>query len=634
MKHTDNQRNMLNLRKIKSLVTGERGGTTIFSVFNTTVSMTFLPADGKAKLSTACRVELHQWHKILKPVRFETVNACPEVGETTKFRLCSHNLHRPFGEIFGAFFIRLFTLLLFTFLLCPSFLHANTPVQILEAENAELTLPSKVKYVAGYSGDAYVGDNDDGSSIVFKDVYIEKAGTYEFRTFYTSMQLRSIAIRSGYYPEVISTCPRETEDWNAPPVDEMINYIYLDEGYNTNRITPHNGGGPNIDKFEIWETTVSMPRPEIQKNAFFYDLTDDAIISENGINKTTSAVNDNNEYSVYQYNEASTEIYIECDMPYLLTGYLLSAGTENNLDVEDWKLEYSADGINYYTVTPSGHNDLYPATLYHIDRNPGAEQNEAARFYRLTAQGGAIGEVQLLGIPFLSNNNGKNFPPDITEGVDLLSNVIGNPLGTLNSFADERCFNLFDRNMSNKYYAENEKTPEVEIELNELHKLRYYTLTSCQDYPERDPKSWVVEGFDTDWEMISEVNDFYFPCRYSTMKFEIENDKKYKGFRLRVIENNGSDSSQFLKWQLVGEDEVVSSPKIIKQNQIEVYSQWGKAIIHTNEKALCRITDLSGRLIKQLKLNSEKHQVSLATGIYIITVISDTHSKSSKVMIR
>lgn len=42
---------------------------------------------------------------------------------------------------------------------------AQNPLLVLEAEDAVLTPPVKVKYVNGYSGDAYVGDNDNGSEI-------------------------------------------------------------------------------------------------------------------------------------------------------------------------------------------------------------------------------------------------------------------------------------------------------------------------------------------------------------------------------------------------------------------------------------------------------------------------------------
>lgn len=513
-------------------------------------------------------------------------------------------------------------------------LNAQNPLLVLEAENAELTLPSKVKYVSGYSGDAYVGDNDPGSSMLFKDVYVENEGTYEFRTFYTSMNLRSVAVQSGYFPEVISNCPKETEDWNKPPVEEMITYIYLDEGSNAIRIFPYNDGGPNIDKFEIWETSVAMPRPVIRKRSFSYDLTDDAIISINGIDQTSSVINDNDEFSVYEFNEASVEIDIECDMPYLLTGYLLSAGPDKDIDVENWELEYSPDGDNYFSVTPSQHKDLSTASKFLIDRSSNENPDKASKFYRLTAQGGAVGEIQLFGIPFLSNNDGKSFPIDIAEGVSFTSKVFGNPLGTYSSFADERYFNLFDRDMATKFYWGNGTVFEVEIELESNYNLSYYTITSCQDFPERDPKAWIVEGFDKDWEVVSEVNDFYFPCRYATMKFSTNSNKSYKGFRLRSAENNGAEGFQLLKWQLFGVSEVANSLQLNQQNEVKIFSDWGNLIIDSQKTAYCRIVDISGRLIKEMELNAERHQIPLSAGVYVIKVFFGQQSVTNKVIIK
>jgi hypothetical protein len=105
--------------------------------------------------------------------------------------------------------------------------NAQDIIKTLEAEAGRLVLPAKVKSVNGYSGDAYVGDNDSGSSITFDNVEIAQEGTYEIKTYYTSMQLRSIAVKSNDYTEAISTLVTPTQDWNAPPTGTMSTYIYL-----------------------------------------------------------------------------------------------------------------------------------------------------------------------------------------------------------------------------------------------------------------------------------------------------------------------------------------------------------------------------------------------------------------------
>ena len=85
-------------------------------------------------------------------------------------------------------------------------LQAQDVLVTLEAEKGIITLPAKVKpvdgsTVEGISGGKYVGDNDPGSSIVFNDVEVPEAGTYEFKTYYMSiglLPLKSITIPNTY----------------------------------------------------------------------------------------------------------------------------------------------------------------------------------------------------------------------------------------------------------------------------------------------------------------------------------------------------------------------------------------------------------------------------------------------------
>ena len=532
----------------------------------------------------------------------------------------------------NAFSIKTIICLLF-FILTLSNSFSQEIIHTLEAENAVLTLPSKIKRVNGYSNNAYVGDNDAGSAIVFNNVHMEREGTYEFRTYYTSMHIRSIAIYSGYYPAIISTCPIETEDWNRPPVGVMVTYIYLNAGNNTLKITPHNGGGPNVDKFEIIETSVSMTRPEPLKLAYAYDLTDDAVITTNATTDNLDYLTDNDESTVYSFNTSSAEITINCDMPYLLTGYFLSAGLESSQNVKNWKLEYSTDGNTYSTVYPTQIDELENGALFHISRNSHSDKHASAQHYRLTAYGGKIGEIQLFGIPYLSNADNKNFPLDLTQGLSVQSNTLGDPLGVYQygSF-DERYYNLFDRDMSQKYYWGNASSFWVDVELEQANVLNYYTLTSCQDYPERDPKSWVVEGFDGDWEIVSEVSNFEFPTRYACMKFYVESNKAYKGYRLRVTQNNGSEAFQLLKWQLFGGG--ASSVTTTEEDKSFVYSLKNEIRIKPEGKGEFQIFNLSGRLVVSGKTDTQELRLPLEQGLYIVKLIAAGKNKVEKVIVR
>lgn len=509
----------------------------------------------------------------------------------------------------------------------------ETPISVIEAESASLTPPVKVKRVNGYSGNAYVGDFDKGSVIRLNHVTAEKEGTYEFRVYYTSMFMRSVNVSVNNYPAVNLPMTRTTEDWNRPPVAMMLTYIWLDEGDNTILVTPPDGGGPNIDKFEIWATDVEMPRPEITDHAFGYDLTDEAVaITVDGTDAKGSALTDNTVSTIYPKGGQTGFVTYQLDHTYLITGYMFSEGNGADKQGTDWTLEYSADGRTFTAVRPSETEKLSNATLYRVTRQPHADKNQAARYFRVNTRGRDIAEIQLFGIPYTESADNRNFPADITEGLDIEQMVNGSPLGAT-EWADERCYNLFDRNMQTKYYTDRSLTGTVEIELARPMTLESYTLTSCQDYPDRDPRSWVVEGFDRSWETVSEVSDFEFPCRYATMRFAGNDRKLYRGFRLRVLENNGADRFQLLKWQLFG-SETAGTERIAADNAAATIAAGrGEITVATTQRADYAVSRADGAVMAQGTVDATV-TVQLPAGIYIVTCVSPAGKTTRKVTVK
>ena len=596
--------------------------------------------------------------------------------------------------------------IIFLLLFLQQTLNAQQVVLTLEAENGELTLPAKVKYVNGYSGNAYVGDNDSGSAIAFNNVQITEAGTYEFKTYYTSMQLRSIAIKINNNSETISSIVNTTADWNTPPTATMSAYIYLNQGANSIKITPypqgeggpnmdkfeilttnvelpkpgefpiileaeharlfgdlkvkptdgstiaglsggkyigdfnlssnpylqftdveipqegtyelkvfsmgsdralsikvnqyeksvittasspywdnaptatvstliymdkgknkltfspHNDNGPNLDKFEIHKTSQTIPKPNIIKLSFISDHTDEAEITAQHPNETLPFLTDNNEFTLYKVTGVtSTQITAKCKYPILLTAYLFYAGMGSSVDLTQWVLESSKDGNLWTVVTPNKSTDLSGAHLFEINRSYGTASTNRAQYYRLTAKGTPnveVAEWQLFGVPYIDNTDGKSFPQDITEGIDIQSKASGYPEGASGSGWSEKFHNLFNRELNKKYYMSGSKQYYVEIELDKTYQIHSYTLTSADAYPDRDPKQWTFNGYNDElgWVELDRQTDFIFPSRYATMKFNINNSSGFTKFMLDVENNNGSPDSQLLKWQLFGEEQI------------------------------------------------------------------------------
>lgn len=151
------------------------------------------------------------------------------------------------------------------FLLSVFGLCAQSPILVLEAENADsIHSPARVKSGDGFSNGKYVGGNDRGSYLFFHNVKMEKAGTYEFKTYFNCNGVRRFTVKVNNYPEVECTV-NGTAKWDTPPAETAKVLIYLAAGTNTIKITPYptTSGGPNLDKFEILETSESpLPVPQ------------------------------------------------------------------------------------------------------------------------------------------------------------------------------------------------------------------------------------------------------------------------------------------------------------------------------------------------------------------------------------
>lgn len=141
---------------------------------------------------------------------------------------------------------------------------AQNPIVVLEAENADsVHAPAKVKSVDGFSGGKYVGGNDPGSYLFFHDVEMDEAGTYEFKTYFNCNGTRRFTVKVNNYPEVECSV-KGTAKWDTPPAETTSVLVYMAAGKNNIKITPYptTSGGPNLDKFEILETTEApLPVP-------------------------------------------------------------------------------------------------------------------------------------------------------------------------------------------------------------------------------------------------------------------------------------------------------------------------------------------------------------------------------------
>ncbi|MFI9720002.1 GH92 family glycosyl hydrolase [Streptomyces sp. NPDC052396] len=115
--------------------------------------------------------------------------------------------------------------------------------------------------------------------------------------------------------------------------------------------------------------------------------------------------------------------------------------------------------------------------------------------------------------------------------------------------------NLIDGEISTKWLTF-QKTAWLEFELSEPVKAVRYALTSANDAPGRDPRTWTLKGSDDGhtWTVLDTRTDESFEKRLQTREFTFPNTTPYRQFRLDITHNNGDELTQLAEVQFATAD--------------------------------------------------------------------------------
>ncbi len=510
--------------------------------------------------------------------------------------------------------------------------------KVYEAEDAQLFGDLKVKptdgsKISGMSGGRYVGDFNQRSNsyLVLPNVEVPEAGTYRLEV-HSMGSSRALSIKVNQYERsIIRTV--DSPSWDNAPVSVVSTLVYLDKGSNKIVFNSYNDDGPNIDCFKFYQSDEQIEQPQVKLMSYETDFTDGATLTAQFDSETLANVTDNDEYTIYRVEgENSAYVTVECEYPVLMTGYLLSAGISSTADVTAWTVEASMNGTDWVVVTPSKSTDLSGAYLFEVARGADSALADRARFYRLTAKGdGAveIAEWQIFGSPCLDNTDGLCFPADITEGLDIATAATAWPEGNSGDWWSETYVNLFDRKLTTKYCMSDTRNYAVEITLDKPYTLDFYTLTTVDVDPDRNPKKWNLNGYNEQlgWVELDYRTEYSFPCGYATMRFNTDSDLAFTRFLLDVVENNGSSYSQLLKWQLFGEEATDSGVESVADSKCRIWASEGRVCIsHDGAPVGYQITGMAGNVVRQGIAGSGNLEIPLPQGIYIVKA-DDTCAK-------
>ncbi|MFI2762707.1 GH92 family glycosyl hydrolase [Streptomyces echinatus] len=110
-----------------------------------------------------------------------------------------------------------------------------------------------------------------------------------------------------------------------------------------------------------------------------------------------------------------------------------------------------------------------------------------------------------------------------------------------NAGAGEVKENLVDGEPGSKWLTF-EPTGWAEFDLDRPIKIATYALTSANDYDERDPRDWTLQGSvdGKDWKTVDTRSGENFSERFQTKSYDLTEPAEYQHFRLEVTKNNGA----------------------------------------------------------------------------------------------
>jgi hypothetical protein len=107
--------------------------------------------------------------------------------------------------------------------------------------------------------------------------------------------------------------------------------------------------------------------------------------------------------------------------------------------------------------------------------------------------------------------------------------------------AGEEYTKLIDNNVNTKYLTFH-ASGWMQYQAPSCYVVTNYTITSANDFPERDPLSWTLQGSNNgiNWTTIDSRSNEDFPNRFQTRRFTFNNSAAYSHYRFNMTNNSGT----------------------------------------------------------------------------------------------
>ncbi|MCX2762437.1 basic secretory protein-like protein [Aquimarina muelleri] len=151
-------------------------------------------------------------------------------------------------------------------------------------------------------------------------------------------------------------------------------------------------------------------------------------------------------------------------------------------------------------------------------------------------------------------------PPPTGETIDITNDGGSISSQHNDSPSTEGISNLIDNNINSKFLTFNTSTW-VQYKATKSYVLSSYTITSGNDAPERDPKSWTLQGSTngSSWINIDQKSNQDFSNRNQKRTFQINTSSTYQYYRLSMTNNSGG-TLQVSELELFGKEKQIQLP--------------------------------------------------------------------------
>lgn len=221
---------------------------------------------------------------------------------------------------------------------------------------------------------------------------------------------------------------------------------------------------------------------------------------------------------------------------------VLAAGADSRVQLR-WNESFGATGYKVKRSTASGSGYVPIATVSNTTYTDTTAVNGTTYYYVVSAVN--------------SKGESANSPQDSAKPIASLVNVAfgGSPNDSAGkSGGDEGAAKAFDENPGTKWLGPAVSWLQYDFGENNAQTIKRYAITSGNDVPERDPKSWKFQGSNdgTTWTTLdSRTNQASFPYRSQTISYDIATPHPYRFYRLNVTANNGDANTQLSELALL-----------------------------------------------------------------------------------